>query len=126
MVNMKGKQGNAKMKKVLLATLLLASTAAQSQSMTIVQNRLLATGPKMFAGVIVKNFNNYKQTYNISRNGKMLNGEITLHPGESREINVGLKAVRGKVVVHRVCLVSQPLPTQINGIALCKNIYVKG
>lgn len=74
-----------------------------------------------YANLSVKNHNDYKQAYVITRNGAVLKGELRLHPNQSRKVRIKLV----KKGINKVCLVSIPKKNQNRVISFCDSILIK-
>jgi hypothetical protein len=105
-----------------LILIVMTADAVRAQGFTpkndVVRARLDNTGYVMLH---IKNYNDYKQRYTMTRNGKTLKGELRLQSGQSKKIRIKL-IDKG---YNKVCMVSVPTKNQNRVIAFCDTILLK-
>lgn len=100
----------------------IGSDIAQAQGFTPKQDVLRAKSNGVaYVQLNVKNHNEYRQQYVITRNGEVLKGKLNLHPKQSRKVRIKLT----KKGISKVCMVSIPTRNQNRVIMFCDSILVK-
>lgn len=105
-----------------LTLAVMTADAAQAQGFTVKNDVIRAnTQGVAYVNLNVKNYNEYKQQYVVTRNGKALKGALKLHSGQSRKVRIKL-INKG---FNKVCLNSIPTRNQNRVISFCDTILVK-